>query len=97
MEAEGKETFPFTSGKNKYDFIQVDELADQISHVVNQDEVNGVINCCSGVPVSLADKVEEYIETHQYKIRPQYGAFPDRPYDSPGVWGNAEKIKKIMG
>ena len=97
MEAEGKETFPFTSGKNKYDFIQVDELADQIAHVVNQDEVNGVINCCSGVPVSLADKVEEYIETHQYKIRPQYGAFPDRPYDSPGVWGNAEKIKKIMG
>ena len=56
-----------------------------------------MINCCSGIPVSLADKVEEYIETHQYKIRPQYGAFPDRPYDSPGVWGNAEKIKKIMG
>ena len=31
-----------------------------------------------------------------FKIRPEYGAFPDRPYDSPGVWGDAEKIKKIM-
>ena len=97
MEKEGKETFPFTSGKNKYDFIHVTQLADQIAHVVNQDEVDGIINCCSGNPISLADKVEEYIKENHYRIRPQYGAFPDRPYDSPGVWGDAEKIKKIMG
>ncbi|MDI9242905.1 NAD-dependent epimerase/dehydratase family protein [Fusibacillus kribbianus] len=97
MEKEGKETFPFTSGKNKYDFIHVTQLADQIAHVVNQDEVDGIINCCSGNPISLADKVEEYIKENHYRIRPQYGAFPDRPYDSPGVWGDAQKIKKIMG
>ena len=97
MEKEGKETFPFTSGKNKYDFIHVTQLADQIAHVVNQDEVDGIINCCSGNPISLADKVEEYIRENHYRIRPQYGAFPDRPYDSPGVWGDAQKIKKIMG
>ena len=30
MEKEGKEKFPFTSGKNLYDFIQVDELAHRI-------------------------------------------------------------------
>ena len=96
MEKEGKETFPFTSGKNKYDFIHVTQLADQIAHVVNQDEVDGIINCCSGNPISLADKVEEYIRENNYRIRPQYGAFPDRPYDSPGVWGDAEKINRIM-
>ena len=96
MEKEGKETFPFTSGKNKYDFIHVTQLADQIAHVVNQDEVDGIINCCSGNPISLADKVEEYIKENHYRIRPQYGAFPDRPYDSPGVWGDAEKINRIM-
>lgn len=96
MEKEGKETFPFTSGKNKYDFIHVTQLADQIAHVVNQDEVDGIINCCSGNPISLADKVEEYIKENHYRIRPQYGAFPDRPYDSPGVWGDAQKINRIM-
>ena len=96
MEKEGKETFPFTSGKNKYDFIHVTRLADQIAHVVNQEEVDGIINCCSGNPISLADKVEEYIKENHYRIRPQYGAFPDRPYDSPGVWGDAQKINRIM-
>lgn len=95
-EEEGKETFPFNSGKNKYDFISVDELSKQIATAATQDEIHGVINCCTGNPVSLADKVDEFIKEHGFKIRPEYGAFPDRPYDSPGVWGDAEKINLIM-
>lgn len=95
-EAEGKEYFPFTSGKNKYDFISIDELARQIAACVMQNEVDGVINCCTGKPISLADKVEEFIRDHDFKIKLQYGAFPDRPYDSPEIWGNAGKITKIM-
>lgn len=96
LEQEGAETFPFNSGKNKYDFITVKELAQQIAAVASQEEVTGVVNCCSGKPVSLADKVEEFITEHHFKIRPEYGAFPDRPYDSPGVWGNPDKINQIM-
>ena len=63
LEAEeaGKEKFPFTSGKNKYDFITVSELAHQISCVAVQDKINGIINCCTGKPVSLAECVEKYI------------------------------------
>lgn len=95
-EKEGKETFPFNSGKNLYDFIDIDELAAQIAAVAGQDEVHGVINCCTGRPVSLAEKVTEFIENNHFRIRPEYGVFPDRPYDSPGVWGDADKIQKIM-
>lgn len=91
-----QEMFPFTSGKNQYDFIEVDELARQIAAVALQDEVNGIINCCSGQPMSLGDKVEQFIQEHGFKIKLDYGAFPDRPYDSPAVWGDAEKIHKIM-
>ncbi|WP_289105398.1 NAD(P)-dependent oxidoreductase [uncultured Bacteroides sp.] len=98
LEAEeaGKEKFPFTSGKNKYDFITVSELAHQISCVAVQDKINGVINCCTGKPVSLAECVEEYIAKNGLKIRLDYGAFPDRPYDSPCVYGDNNKIKHII-
>ena len=95
-EEEGKEKFPFTTGKNKYDFIHVDELARLLSKCVMQDEVNGIINCCTGQPISLAEKVESFIKENNFKIRLEYGAFPDRVYDSPAVWGNADKIGKIM-
>lgn len=93
---EGKTTFPFTSGKNKYDFIHVDTLAEQISAVAVQTEVTGIINCCTGNPVSLADKVESFIKEHGFNIKLEYGAFPDRPYDSPGEWGDPAKINAVM-
>ena len=95
-EAEGKERFPFTSGKNKYDFIDVGELANQLSATVMQREVNGIINCCSGNPVSLGEKVESFIKERGFKIKLDYGAFPDRLYDSPVVFGDNSKISKIM-
>ena len=96
MAQEGKKTFPFTSGKNLYDFITVDELAQLIVASVMQDKYTGVINVSTGIPKSLGAQVEEFIAKNGLDIAPEYGAFPDRPYDSPGVWGNAEKIQKIL-
>ena len=92
----GKTTFPFTSGKNKYDFLPIDEFAIQIACCVMQSEIDGIINCCSGQPVSLADQVEEYIKANGLRITLEYGAYPDRPYDSPSIWGNTSKIKAIL-
>lgn len=92
----GKKEFPFTLGQNKYDFIHVDELARMIVASSIQDEINGVINVCSGHSVRLADKVEEFIKEHGFDISLNYGAFPERPYDSPEVWGNNDLITRIM-
>lgn len=93
---EGKKTFPFTSGKNKYDFINVDELAELISSVVSQKQIVGIINCCNGRPISLAERVEAFIRDHHLDIKLEYGAFPDRPYDSPCEYGDPTKIKQIL-
>lgn len=92
----GQKTFPFTSGKNKYDFIDVDDLANQLAAAVSQNSINGIINCCSGQPMTLAERVEQYIRDNDLDISLEYGAYPDRPYDSPGVWGNADKINEIL-
>ena len=93
---DGKKTFPFTSGKNLYDFISVYELARLITAASIQDKYDGIINVCTGKPVSLAEQVERYISDNGYDIKLEYGKFKDRPYDSPGVWGDPEKINKIM-
>jgi len=93
---EGKKTFPFTSGKNLYDYISVQDLAKQIVAASLQDRYTGIINCCSGEPISLSEMAERFIKMHGLNIRLDYGAFPDRPYDSPGVWGDATIIRCIM-
>ena len=76
--------------------ITVEELASQIVATALQDKYQGIINCCSGNPVSLGERAEQFIKENNLKIKLQYGAFPDRPYDSPGVWGDATVINKIM-
>lgn len=91
----GQEWFPFTTGKTKYDFISVQDLAGQIACAITQDEVDGIINCCSGNPISLAEKIEGYIKENNLKIKLDYGKYPDRPYDSPIIYGDASKINKI--
>ena len=95
-ELDGKTTFPFTSGQNKYDFIDLDELATMIVAASVQNKVNGIINVCTGQPRTLADRVEQFLRDKNYKIKLDYGVFPDRPYDSPGVWGDPTKINAIL-
>ena len=93
---EGKTEFPFTLGQNQYDFIDYPDFCAQVAAVVGQKNEQGIINICSGQPEKLADRVERFIKENGYRIKLQYGAFPDRPYDSKAIWGNDTKIRKIM-
>lgn len=94
---EGKEEFPFTLGQNQYDFLDYPDFCEQIAAVVAQKNEQGIINICSGRPEKLADRVERFIKENKYDIKLQYGAFPDRPYDSKAIWGDDTKIRKILG
>ena len=93
---EGKETFPFTTGQNQYDFIDYEPFCEQIAQAAVQTEVLGTIECCTGKPEKLADRVERFIKENNFDIKLAYGTFPDRPYDSKAVWGDATKINAII-
>lgn len=95
-EAEGKEEFPFTSGKNQFDFIHIDELCRQIAAAVTQKEVAGIIELCSGKPRALGEQLEEYIRNNHLKIRLAYGKFPERQAESPCIYGDDTKIREIL-
>ena len=93
---EGKKEFPFTLGQNQYDFLDYPEFCEQVAAVVGQKKEQGIFNICSGRPEKLADRVERFIKENNYDIKLQYGAFPDRPYDSKAIWGDNSKIEKIV-
>lgn len=92
---DNKKTFPFTMGINQFDFLDYYEFCCQVRDCVIQDEINGIINICSGQPMKLADRVEKFIKENHFDIQLEYGAFPDRPYDSKAVWGDNFKIQMI--
>lgn len=92
----GEKSLPFTQGRNRYDFIHVDDLALEIALVSLQADTCGTINCCTGIPVSLKNQVESFIEENKFEIKLEYGAFPDREYDSPEIYGDTRHIKSIL-
>ena len=92
----GKKDFPFTMGQNQFDFLDYPDFCYDVAQCVEQDQVNGVIEICSGHPEKLADRVERFIKDNGLDIKLQYGKFPDRPYDSKAVWGNDTKLRQIL-
>ncbi len=95
-ENDGKKEFPFTTGLNQYDFLDYEDFCEQVARTVEQNEVLGIINICSGRPEKLSVRVEKYIKENGYNIVLKYGAYPDRPYDSKAIWGDSTKIDKIL-
>lgn len=91
----GQEEFPFTMGLNQFDFLDYEEFCRKVADCIEQIEIDGIINVCSGRPEKLADRVERFIEENGFKIKLNYGAFPDRPYDSKAIWGDDFKIRMI--
>ena len=95
-ESEGKKDFPFVDGEQEYDFIEIHDLAFQIVSIISQVEIQGVIDCCSGVPVKIGDFINSFIEQRSLSIKPIYGAFQRRNYDTNVIYGNPEKINSII-
>lgn len=88
--------FPFTSGKNKHDFLDYPEFCLRTAAIVEQDAVCGIINCCSGRPEALGARVERFIAENNLAIQLLYGTYPDRPYDSKEIYGDDTKINEIL-
>ena len=93
--ARGEKEFPFTLGLNQFDFLDYDIFCKYVADTVEQSEIDGIINICSGRPEKLADRVERFIKENNFQISLQYGAFPDRPYDSKAIWGDDFKLRMI--
>ena len=91
----GQKEFPFTMGLNQFDFLDYEVFCQQVADTVEQSEIDGIINICCGRPEKLADRVERFIKENNFDIKLNYGAFPDRPYDSKAIWGDDFKIRMI--
>ncbi len=92
---ENKKSFDLNSGELLHDFIHIDSLVSQINSVINQNKINGIINCCTGNPVSLKTMVNNFVKDNKLPIAIEYDKFPIRLYDSRAIWGSNKKINSI--
>lgn len=66
-------------------------------YIVIQKNVEGVVNYCSGEPISVRRLVETYISEHGANISLNLGYYPYPNYEPMAFWDDTTKLRKIIG
>lgn len=92
----GDAVFNMSGGEQIRDFLPVEKVAANIVEIAMQNKMNGIINCCSGIPVSVKDFVREYLKNQNKSIQLNLGYYPYADYEPMQFWGDAKKLKTII-
>ena len=90
-----EEIFNMSEGDQTRDFLPVEKVAKYIVDIAVQSEVTGVINCCSGIPVTVKQLVQEYLKETNQSIKLNLGYYPYPDYEPMHFWGDNDKLKTI--
>jgi len=94
---ENKDTsFNMSGGAQVRDFLSVDLIANYFIQIATQNEIQGIINCCSGEPISVKDFVVNYLLLKNKHIDLNLGFYPYADYEPMEFWGDNTKLKKII-
>jgi nucleoside-diphosphate-sugar epimerase len=88
--------FNMSAGEQLRDYLPVEKVAEIIVKTSMQMEITGIINCCSGKPVSIKKMVEDYLTKNNYSINLNLGHYPYNEYEPLEFWGCTKKLKKIV-
>ena len=94
--AKGDKYFNMSAGDQTRDYLPVSKVAEYISKIAEQKKITGIINCCSGVPISIKELVKQYAELAESDIQFNYGFYPYNDYEPMHFWGSSEKLKTII-
>lgn len=94
--ANGDQAFNMSGGEQVRDFLPVEKVAEYIVKIALQQKVTGIINCCSGKPISVKQLVEEYLKKNKKKIKLNLGYYPYADYEPMHFWGDDTKLKTIL-
>ncbi len=93
----GAAAFDMSTGEQLRDYLPVQEVARRLALLVSHPECEGVINCCSGTPVSVRRLVEDRLKERGVSIALNLGCYPYPDYETMAYWGNPRKLLSVLG
>jgi nucleoside-diphosphate-sugar epimerase len=86
--------FNMSGGEQLRDYLPVEEAARRLIVLLEHPACDGVINICSGSPISVRSLVEQHIHQRNAQIRLNIGYYPYPDYEPMSFWGSIEKYMK---
>ena len=91
----GDTEFPMSQGEQLRDYLPVEKAAEYICKIALQNEYNGIVNCCSGVPISVRRLVEDHLKRENKSIRLKLGVYGYPAYEAMSFWGDNSLLNRI--
>jgi len=94
---EGRATFDMSMGDQLRDYLPVEQVAVNFVLALENPQCEGVINCCSGKPISVIDLVSQRCRARASPIELNRGHYPYPDYEPLAFWGVPSKLAGLNG
>ena len=92
---DGAGTFNMSGGEQLRDYLPVEEVGRRLAVLAGRAECTGVVNICSGTPISVRRLVEEHLTKRKAHIALNLGYYPYPDYEPMAFWGDTRKFMSI--
>jgi dTDP-6-deoxy-L-talose 4-dehydrogenase (NAD+) len=93
----GDRIFNMSGGEQLRDYLPVTTVARHLVSLALQPDGVGIVNVCSGKPVSVRGLVERWIDENRWSIRTNLGFYPYPDHEPMAFWGDAKKLDQCVG
>ena len=93
---DGETVFNMSGGEQLRDYLPVEKVAEYVVKISMQDKIGGIINCCSGEPISIRKLVENYLAEKNKSVELNLGFYPYPDYEPMAFWGDSAKLHMIL-
>ncbi|HEY0329469.1 MAG TPA: NAD-dependent epimerase/dehydratase family protein [Rhodopseudomonas sp.] len=92
----GDAVFNMSAGDQLRDYLSIDEVAQNfLLALESPEQCEGVVNCCSGRPISVFDLVRQRCEERSSSIRLNRGYYDYPDYEPLAFWGIPDKLETL--
>jgi dTDP-6-deoxy-L-talose 4-dehydrogenase (NAD+) len=88
--------FKMSGGEQLRDYLLIAEVAKYLISLAMTGRDNGVVNVCSGKPISVRKLVEGWINENRWSIDLDLGHYPYPEYEPMAFWGDRDKLTRCL-
>jgi len=92
----GEPVFPMSGGEQVRDYLRVEDVASCLVELALMRGDMGVVNVCSGEPVTVLNLVERWVGERGWAIKPQVGVYPYPDYEPMRFWGSRSRLDTFL-
>jgi len=93
----GEEKFDMSGGEQLRDYLPVITAAQKIVDLGLNCPDSGIVNVCSGQPISVRKLVEKWIAENDWHIELNLGVYPYPDYEPLAFWGDSQRLTALLG